>query len=88
MGGFAGDQPADGVLALIVPEIISCQAGAAPAQTASSYENVRALILNAFRTGASLDDPRIDVLVARLTPEERERLMNDAEVNAAIAHGQ
>lgn len=89
MGGLAQDQPADPVLALIAEEVVSCEVGATPPQPAtSSYEHVRAVILNAFRTGASLNDPRIDVLLARLSDEDRERLMHDPEVNAAIATGQ
>lgn len=66
----------------------SGQAAPPPNPTVSAaqgadYDSVRGLILRALRNGADLDDPRVDVLAARLAPADRARLMQDQEIARA-----
>jgi hypothetical protein len=88
--GHSPNQPVEPILRMIADESVNCTGAetAVPAPTPADYEHVRAMILNAFRTGASLDDPRIDVWLARLSDEDKTRLMQDPEINAALATGQ
>lgn len=54
----------------------------------AEYDEVRGRIMRALTAGGDLDDPRIDVLMSRLTPADRRRLMEDEEIVGALGSNQ
>lgn len=63
-------------------------AAAASAARGLDYDTVRGRIVQALRTGAGFDDPRVNIALSQLSAADRNRLMEDEEINGLLAGSQ